>query len=178
MSQETPTKKLKLDKDSSPVKEGFSIALCTKLILGEDINDFYLKLSPIFKDLIVNSTEELASLIEDTLGDKSYTETCRNRGVDAGFEMLEIESPKILQTIEDIAFKLFVTKNNLSSETMDNNNTADIDQELEENLQQFEALVTAKKLLEQKSEELQTARVNLEILAKECQMKNEINQAT
>ena len=178
MSQENSRKKLKFDEQSSPVKEGFSIALCTKLILGEDINDFYFKLSPIFNDLLVNSNEEIASLIEDTLGDKKYAENCKNRGVNAGIEMLEIETPRILQNIEDIAFNLFVAKYNLCSNSVDNNNISDIDKEIEDSLIQFEGLVTAKKMLEQKSEELQKTRESLEHLLKECQMKNQVNQAT
>ena len=179
MSEENPPKKQKFDEEHSPVKEGFSIALCTRLILGEDINDFYLKLSPIFNDLIVNSSEELASLVEDTTGDKDYAEICKNRGVNAGVEMLEIETPKILQIVEDIAFNVFVAKNNFCSNTMDiNKNIADIDKEIEVSLKQFEGLVTAKNMLEQKCEETQDIRQNLEVLLKECQMENKINQAT
>ena len=57
MSDGTPRKKLKSDEETCPVLEDFSIALCTKVVLGEDIRDFYTRPLLIISDFITKSSQ-------------------------------------------------------------------------------------------------------------------------
>ena len=167
MCDGTPQKKLKFDEETCPVLEDFSIALATKVVLGEDIHDFYPRLLLIMSDFITKSGQEHSQLIQDTVKDDKYVEKCRDTYLQMCKEMLAIESHKIQDNVEDIAFKVFVTKNKLLSSNVDYKTVIDgVDREIEDNLDAFNGLITAKRLLEQKENEFIEIRRNLELCRK------------
>ena len=167
MSDGTPRKKLKFDEETCPVLEDFSIALSTKVVLGEDIHDFYPRLLLVISDFITKSSQELSQLIQETVKDDKYVKKCKDTYLQNCKDMLAIESHNIQDIVEDIAFKLFVTKNKSLSSNVDYKTVIDgVGREIEDNLDAFNGLITAKRLLEQKENELIEIRRNLELCRK------------
>lgn len=177
MSDGTPQKKLKFDEDTCPVLEDLSIALSTKVVLGEDIHDLFPRLLLVISDYITESSQDISHLIQATVKDEKYVEKCRDAYLQGCKEMLAIESHKIQDNVEDIAFKLFVTKNKLGSSDIDYKRAVrEVGRDIEDSLDTFQGLVTAKKLLEQKENELLEIRRNLE-LCRKYQLQNRGKEA-
>ncbi|KAI6649691.1 Aspartate aminotransferase [Oopsacas minuta] len=171
MSEETPKKRLKFDEDTSPLREDLAGALCTKIILGEDIRDLFPKFLLLIHDFIANATADVTNLIQTTVTDDEYVEKCKKQCIEGSIEMLAYESPRIQNIIEDISCKLLIAKNDLCSDNIEYKQALkNIDKDIQDNLVKFEGLVTAKKLLEGKEDELHEIRKNLE-LCKEFQLK-------
>ena len=94
-------------------------------------------------------------------------EKCKDTYLQSCKDMLAFESNKIQDIVEHIAFKHFVTKNKLLSSNVDYKTVIDgVDREIEDNLDAFNGLITAKRLLERKENELIEIRRNLELCRK------------
>ena len=177
MCDGTPQKKLKFEEETCPVLEDLSIALSTRVVLGEDIHDVFPRLLLVISNFITKSNQELSCLIEATVKDDKYVEKCKDTYLRSCKEMLSIESQKIQDNVEDISFKLFVAKNELGSSDVDYKRVIeDVGKEIEDNLDKFKGLITAKKLLEQKENELIEIRKKLE-LCRKFQLQNKVKEA-